>query len=481
MPDLTWIFGPGTEGCSAEDAARRATRKFVRSEGQLAVYEPSRGPRPTGHVFTAWEAYTAYGIEILEEAVEYGAAILKCTRDSTSDSLERRRESLNLCHGDVARAASLASADIVRSAESTPSQVPTTQLENIAFVLGLDERLLAFTRDAGGDDRLAYRLRTLSTNGPPSSHTISSGTALLFAEAASIIRVQLRLQRWLGIETARDSFAPSDHYGSAETPAWKVGYRLAEETRRTLGLDESPIPSMRELVEDRLGIPVVQVSLGQNIAGATVVTVDEDGREARGVVLNTSGDNENVWIRRATLAHELGHLLFDPSGRLESVRVDRYGESQFDPETQGIDYVEQRANAFAIAFLAPLEAVRRLAPVPLSNKSVVDVMQTYGISHTAAGYHIRNVHHRQYDLPQSDVHETPRDDLTAAENFAVDFFPLENTSIQRRGKFAGLVVKAVEEGCISEDTASLYLQCRVSEFNSRFDVLQEIYGSPGSR
>ena len=473
MPSLTTIFGIKDDGRPAEDAAKASTRKFVRSDAELAVYEPER--RPTGHVLTAWEAYSAFGIEVLEEAVEYGAAILKCERNATASALKRRREKLNLSQEDVARAASLTSADI-ESAESIPSRLPTTQLENAAFVLGLDERLLAFKRDSGGDDRLAYRLRALSSNGIQSPRVISPRTALLFAEAASIIRVQLRLQRWLEIETESGSFTPSDFYGSFETPAWRAGYNLAEEARKTLGLGQSPIRSMRELVEERLGIPVVQVHLGQKIAGATVLTVDEEDREARGVILNTAGDNENVWMRRATIAHELGHLLFDPYDKLENVRVDPYNQSQADPEAQDIDHVEQRANAFAIAFLAPLDQVRRLAPFPFSRESIVNVMQTFGISRTAARYHISNAHYRQNEVPHFELNEPPSDELKGAESFTGDFFPLKNTSLQRCGRFAGLVARAVDEGYISEHTASLYLQCSVPEFRERSGSLREIFG-----
>ena len=308
---------------------------------------------------------------------------------------------------------------------------------------------------------------------------MSSRTALFFAEAASIIRVQLRLQRWLGIETQRNLFTPLDYYGSRQTPAWKVGYNIAEEARRKLKLGESQIPSMRELVEDRLGIPVVQVALGQKIAGATVVTVNEDGEEDRGVILNTAGDNENVWVRRATLAHELGHLLYDPNERLENVRVDPYAQSQADPQEDDVDYVEQRANAFAIAFLAPLDEVRRLAPVPFSRESVVNVMHGFGISQTAAKYHVCNAHYRQHEVPPFVLDEKPSDEMKAAENFTTDFFPLNETPVQRRGRFAGLVVQAVDEGCISEHTAALYLKCSVSAFKARLPSLRELFAESG--
>ena len=270
--------------------------------------------------------------------------------------------------------------------------------------MGLDERLLAFTPDSGGDAKLAYRLKMLQGEMGDSAGAMSAGTALLFSEAASIIRVQHRLQKWLGIRPESDSFRPDGDYGSPETPAWRLGYNLARKTRETLGLGDSPVFSMRELVEKRLGIPVIQARLPRQIAGATVMTRG-DGGEARGVVLNTVGENENVWVRRATLAHELGHLLYDPEIELENVRVDSYLDSQTNPETETpeTDFVEQRANAFAIAFLAPNEAVRQLAPTPVSEESVASVMTTFGISHTAARYHVANCHYRQFEVPSGIV------------------------------------------------------------------------------
>ena len=472
MASLTAVFGSEAEGHSEKNAARRSNRQFVRSEGQLAVYDPAR--RPTGHVYTAWEAYCAYGIHTLEEAVEFGAAILKCTKDAAGTALKKRRESLNLSHRSIARATSL-SEGILKSAENSPSGVPVVQLQNAAFVLGLDERLLSYDPNSGGDNRLAYRLRDLSKKRSQSTWHMSPRTALRFAEAASIIRVQVRLQEWLGIKTERHLFSTYDFYGSHQTQTWKVGYNLADEARTKLGLGESPISSMRELVEHRLGIPVVQVDLGKQIAGATIVTHNDEGEEVRGILLNSDGNNENVWIRRTTLAHELGHLLFDPNERLENVCVDPYEQSEADPEAQIFDQVEQRANAFAIAFLAPLSEVRSTASIPFSKASVTDVMHKFGLSQTAARYHIFNAHFRQHELPQFAIKETPSDELKAAENFTTDFFPLKGTTIQRRGKFADLVVKAYTEKCISLDTASLYLQCTKDELSQKVGTLRQIF------
>ena len=474
------IFGPvAREADSLDDVARRSKRYYGRSESQLAVYEENRRrPKPTGHRLTAWEAYKAFGAGILEEAVEYSAAILRHSATSTADALKRRRESLGVSHADVGRAATVP-ATIVERAESRPTEFPVTDLLRIALVLGLDERRLAFDPAETGDGPLAVRLRTLAYRENEFGNRISPRAALLFAEAASIVRIQHRLQKWLGIDGESKRFEPSDYYGGPGHPAWRVGYGLAEEARKRLGLGESPVPSIRELVENRLGIPVVQAALPPAIAGATIATEADDGDEARGIVLNTKGDNENVWVRRATLAHELGHLLFDPDAELRTLQVDSYSENATNPEDGDRNCVEQRANAFAAAFLAPLDAVRRFAPAPVSADAVARAMHEFGVSLTTARYHIRNAHYRNYEIPYvAHRYEEPSDEQKAAENFAVDFSPFKETSEQRRGRFAYLVARCRKDGLLSEDTAALYLQCIPADLDAELDRVIELFEPP---
>ena len=473
MDLLTFIFGLGVEGLSVEDAAKRSTRRYTRSEGGLAVYDKERNS--AGHVLTAWEAYTAFGADALEEAVEWSSAILLKTANATGAALKERRELLGLSNRSIATAARVPETD-VKTAQERPGEVSIQSLERIAFTLGLDERFLAFSRRPGADDKLAYRLRTLQHESPANaSGKISARTALRFAEAASIIRVQRRFQNWLGIESETCKFNPHRNYGSPQTPAWQVGYNLARSARNALGLGNEPIGSMRELAENRLGIPVIQARLPKGVAGATVMSVDERGEETRGVVLNTLGENENVWVRRATLAHEIGHLLYDPDEQLQRVRMDSYDGSQQDAQAYEPDYVEQRANAFAIALLAPNEAVRELAPTPVTEESVSNVMRVFGISHTAAKFHINNCLYRAYDVPDSIVAPDPSDEQKADENFTADYFPISSTPEHRRGKFAGVTAAAYEENFISDHTGALYLECKPEDFRANSHFLRELY------
>ena len=473
------IFGDHEPGLPTEEIAKRSSQKFVRGDVEMSFYEPER--RPTGHVMTAWEAYKTYGLDVLREALDYGSAIILHDSGCVESAFRKRRERLGLSVNEVARAVKLP-ADEVARAEAKSGDVSIRSMDRIAFALGMDENLLAWRPREVADDRLAVRLKTLRTAERDSDVGLSVGAVLAMTEAASIIRVQSQLQETLGLEGRAAEFEPYPYYGYHANPAWQIGYDLADKTRARLGLGNRPIESMRALVEETLGIPVAQARMSELIAGATVSVMDGDGRARRGIVLNTVGQNENVWARRATLAHEMAHLLYDPDDKLEKTRVDSYKANEADPENDyDSDFVEMRANAFAIAFLAPNDEARRIAHPPTSGESVSRLMSRFGISLTSARFHLKNVNWGQYPAPA--LHEIPQtfptDEQRAAENFAADYFPIKDTPILRRGRFAGLVASAHENNLISDQTAAAYLGCEIAEFTRAAGDLRGMYGLGG--
>ena len=507
MQALKFVFGEHGQGLTEEQIALRSDVKFVRGNHEISVYDAERNP--TGHVLTAWEAYKTFGFDVLEEAVEWGGGIILSERKAIETSLRNRRTALGLSAQSVARAASVSPTE-VDQAEKKAWDVPIQALERMAFTLGLDESRLAYHPTAVADDGFAARLKNLQSETPytPDEVHLSEDSALKIAEATSVVRVQSRLQELLGMRSLAAEFEPDSNYGSSRSnPAWKVGYSLAEKARARLGLGAMPIASMRALVEDELGVPVIQTSMQENIAGVTVAAAGADGRERRGIVLNVNGQNRDVWIRRATLAHGIGHLLYDPENRLEKARVNSYAANDRNPESPSRDYVEQRASAFAIAFLAPLEAVRKMSKPPvnppiatenisafivlfdavrdmsespvsphIAAENIARIMRKFGISHTSAKFHAVNANYRQYaalaQIP-NDTH--PTDEQKAAENFSTDYFPIASAPIQRRGKFAGIVAEAYMQKYISDHTAAAYLNCDVSEFLSNAESLPDLY------
>ena len=470
------IFGDHEPGLPTEEIAKRSSQKFVRGDAEMSFYEPER--RPTGHVMTAWEAYKTYGLDVLREALDYGSAIILHDSGCVESAFRKRRERLGLSVNEIARAVKLP-ADEVARAETKSGDVSIRSMDRIAFALGMDEKLLAWRPHKVADDRLAVRLKTLRTAERDSDVRLSVGAVLAMTEAASIIRVQSQLQETLGLKGRAAEFEPHPYYGYHANPAWQIGYNLADKTRARLGLGDRPIESMRALVEDTLGIPVAQARMSELIAGATVSVIDGDGRARRGIALNTVGQNQNVWARRATLAHEMAHLLYDPDDKLEKTRVDSYESNDADPENSyDSDFVEMRANAFAIAFLAPNDEARRIAQPPESGESVSRLMRHFGISLTSAQFHLKNVNWGQYPAPAP--HEIPQtfpsDEQRAAEDFAADYFPIKGTPILRRGRFAGLVAAAHENNLISDHTAAAYLGCEIAEFTRAAGDLRDMRG-----
>ena len=232
---------------------------------------------------------------------------------------------------------------------------------------------------------------------------------------------------------------------------------------------------MRDLVEHRLGIPIIQVALPNRIAGATISSHGQ-----RGIVLNTAGANSNVWIRRTTIAHELAHILFDPEQQLSNVRVDSYDETARNAEHGGPspDSVEQRANAFAVEFLAPRTAVKSIVPSPAqgSPASMERVMSDFGIGRAAARFHVGNAWWGQAEHPpERDISAEPTDEQRSAEDFTLDYFQPKSAPEQRRGRFAVLTAEAIDTGLLTIDTGAQYLACSVDELSGAMPFLRSLH------
>ena len=471
MERLRRVFG-ATIATTPEGAARESNRQFVRGRTQISPYDPAR--RPRGRIISAYEAFRAYGLDVLDESVEYRSALLLTGDNSVGGALRRQREALGLDHSAVSRHAGVSVKDLIRIESGDADDLSMADIERIAFTIGLDEAQLAFRPGLAGG-AIAGRLKTLQTDSPGMGlRQLTAKTVTTLTEAASVIRTQYQLQESLGLIGGARRFDPVDDYGNISTPAWKVGYLLAGEARTELGLANRPLTSMREFVEMVLGIPVVQAELPQRIAGATIAVSDGELHPKRGIVLNTTGANKNPLVRRATLAHEVGHLLFDPDQRLESVRVDSYASLIANPEQTGpVDYVEQRANAFAISFLAPVDAVRSLLDPPLSEDDVTGVASMFGVSATAARFHVENAFYKNHPVPSIDSSSIDTSEWHFAEEFL--YFPVADAPIARWGRFAGLVVAAWKENLVSLSTAAAYLNCDDEEFLASAEHIESMH------
>jgi Zn-dependent peptidase ImmA (M78 family)/transcriptional regulator with XRE-family HTH domain len=464
---LTRVFGDDSRGDTLEERALTSSRMYVRSQTQLAEYAAGA----TGRRLTAPEALLIFGIDVLEQVALEGAFPLVNDISEPAATIKRRREELGITPEKLAAAAGVARERA--AVAETPGEIsPIRELERLAQALALDERVLSYQPGAGADRELGVRLREFAY--PQDHGHFSEASVLALSEAAWVIgRQSLMMAALRKSIDVRSCFGitPDSNYSY---PAYSQGTRLASTTRAALGLsDEEPVPSLRTLIEDRLGIPLIVQQLDDRFAGATIAN-----GISRGIVANERGRNDNVWVRRMTLCHELAHLLWDPDSRLNRLVVDDYdaveGKMRANP-----DPVEIRANSFAVSFLAPPKAVLKQIQATTSPiTATACIMEKFGISATAAKWHVKNVTH--VDITSTSARELPRpsDEWLAQENLMVDYFPLGDTPISRRGRFATLVAMAFQAGLISSDTGAMYLRTDREKFEASFNSILELSGVP---
>ena len=459
LPSNAWdaAFGQGS-GTTIEERARNSRRTFVRSMDQLAFDSGNA----SGQRLTAYEVLRNFGSEKIAEILEHGTAVLVSDPLGPSTQpgarIRQRRIDLGLSKRELANRVNLSEDDLT-ILEQGASRVPASALARICSALSLDEYAIGLEDPSEHARDLGVRFRRLKTDSDRQGFRLDNSSMLSLLEDAWIIDKQNELHSALSQKSeVSHQISPSPDYGNRGTPAWKIGYELAAKTRRILGLGPiEPIENLRILLESRLQIPLIQDELNKRIAGATLQYGD-----ARGIVLNISGRVYNAWSARLTIAHELGHLLWDPDSRLNSLIVDTGDDLDEAPWAANLA-VEQRANAFAIEFLFPRAAVeQRLKGQREPPDDILEFMIEFGVSFTAARYHIWNATYRQWELTNLKASAVePTDDWEAREQFLTTFLPSreleEGLSMNRRGNFLAAVMDAHSQRLISDDTAALYL------------------------
>lgn len=450
--EVSAVFGRPLAGQTLEEVAAASNVMFVRSQIQVAF----DNVRATGMRLVAIEALQRFGWPVLRQLAHRDAVPIIRVPGEPGLGIAAKRNLLGFSEQKVASAVGLSTDDFT-AFERGLKQIPFRRIERLAQVLSVD--LDAKVGTDSSEEKLAVRLREFADS--LEKIKLSPTLVLHLSESAWVISKQAKLQAQFqsdpGSNTRQMGFIPSAKYGP---PPYRWGYKLAHKTRQLLGLTQSePIMSLRVLVEDRLRIPVVQMDLPTQFAGATV-----SNGSARGIVLNLQGHNMNPWIRRNTLAHEVGHLLWDPEDKLNALRVDTFSELEHSQELIK-DPVEARANAFAAELLAPRDAVLTVCANASSDGDAIrSVCQTFGISPSAARYQIQNARRDGVELTMPQFTIDPSDDWKIAENFATDYFPpAPDVPVNRRGLFAYWVALSAKERLISFDTASSYLglECRV--------------------
>jgi Zn-dependent peptidase ImmA (M78 family) len=161
--------------------------------------------------------------------------------------------------------------------------------------------------------------------------------------------------------------------------AHEQGATLAQWARQkfSLGTDTKVEPAD---VLKNLGVDVHLSKLGSDLIDAVGTW---DHRRGPAVIVNLDGEHaQSIAGRRATLAHELCHILLDRNGSLPAAEV-LGGSVPRHPE--------QRANAFAAEFLLPKTVViARLRGAKNALETIEEIMKQFGVSRELAAWQVIN-------------------------------------------------------------------------------------------
>lgn len=456
--ELDAVFGSDSVGHTPEDRAQTSKRQFVRGSIQIAV----SNPRANGRRLSAKEALDAFGSDILYDIREHGFTPIIINEGEPGKTISARRKAMSLSVDELSNRIGISAEDFM-SFEQGKTILPYRDIEKICRSLVLDEAVIGYRSGSGGDPQLGVRFKEF-VDGAGEVSQMSGGMVIHLAEASWVVRKQLALQAKLGI-SQREVFQKFDLKPNPDYqyPSYTKGYMLAARTRTALGLGElETIESLTNLIEDKLCIPVVSSEFSRLLAGATVSPVDD----GRGILLNVTGYNSNVWVRRVTLAHELGHLLWDPASQLNGLVVDEYEAlSRADSAAVDFDEVEARANAFAAEFLAPRKGVELIFK---KHSRIEDgiraVMEHYGVSFSTARWQLVNARLIEGDESIPNIDSDHTEEWSIREEAYLSFFPIPTVPSSRRGKFFSVVMESLSKGLISDDTAAFCLECSLVDF-----------------
>lgn len=220
------------------------------------------------------------------------------------------------------------------------------------------------------------------------------------------------------------------------------GERLARAVRKELDLRDDAIPSMVDLLH-QLGVCVLWVSTTERSLDGACAQLPIPG-----VLVVLDEGFSSPWRTRATLAHELCHLLFD----LGADRPVLLSPSQ--ARGRHLDDLERTAKAFAAHLLVPTSGVKLLvgSKDPTSEDAIGAVGATFGVGRKLVINRLQQVFGFSDDQR---VRMEYRYELNKAAGYRADFTrdqPPERSGLRGEPLF-GLVHQALEQGRIPPSRA----------------------------
>lgn len=322
---------------------------------------------------------------------------MSITQSELGARLRKAREAVGLTQEGVGERIGVSRSAVVQL-ESGNRAVSSMELDRLAGLYGREMRDF-FAADFGPENPLAglFRLNEDIADNP--------GAMQALRQCVSVGRELTNLERLVGIVRDQSSVvryqlaAPRSRYD-----AIRQGASIAEQERRRLGIGDSPVPDVTELLEIQ-GVRTAVVDLPEDVSGLTLL----DPEAGPFVAVNRG---EHLLRRNFSFAHEYAHVLLDCDGHstisrssdraeLHEVRANSFAASLLLPEGGVRDILETLGKNAQTRLLAEtpidderaegIEARGGTTPPKIQMHDVVLLAHNFGVSRQVVLYRLRNL------------------------------------------------------------------------------------------
>lgn len=321
------------------------------------------------------------------------------------------------------------------------------ELGRVSRALAVDPGIL-LRGDEGNPRRSVARFRQAAIE----TGSVQPRTLRILALAAELGRIGGALHQLLAKPLPLAEVRTLEPPSTRQEP-WKQGYRLGAAARHRLGIATGPIHQLQATLEQK-GIHIASLDFASRATEAA--SVFEPGAMPIILLNEAAPRSAQTLSRRSTMAHELCHLLHDAGENDLETRLSGREELALD------DPLEQRARAFAPAFLAPPEEVKHWFRTGAGKHQthpenrVLTLAKRWGLSWTGAVWHAKNCQLIQHQTAERLKDEVPESqdwhqqfERTQASLPAVPIADDLSVSPLCRGRLAELVLEAQQGGAIS--------------------------------
>jgi len=234
--------------------------------------------------------------------------------------------------------------------------------------------------------------------------------------------------------------------------AFRFVEELASDYIRILKLGSHPACSLGKILEEKVGIKIINIPMDFGISGGSIV----DSDFGMAVLINA---NDAPWRRNFDLAHDFFHLI---------TWQDFYPEEIYQNELQKKSRVEQLAEVFAASLLLPEEEVRdefekRLDDKSISYLNLVDIARDFDVSIEALLWRLVNIKLLKKEKIQEELEKGMIKDIDKKYR-KTEWAETDRPHLST--KYISLAIKSYHLGKISKDKLAEYVGEKYSEIPS---------------